>query len=115
MPFLTYPLQGDFNALPIKVERMRRVCFVDFLAHRDLQSEHFIRYPFLENLYCFLNLSTAANEQRDAIADAETKFLPHVLNATDHFARRALEAKLVRYHRFERRKIATFLFDHQLA
>src|SRR6266550_5264104 len=49
--FLTNPLQGDFNALSIKVERMRRVCSVFFLAHVDCPSEHFIRNPFLKRVH----------------------------------------------------------------
>src|SRR6266404_6219866 len=49
--FLTNPLQGDFNALSIKVERMRRVCSFFFLAHIDCPGEYFIRDPFLKRVH----------------------------------------------------------------
>src|SRR3984893_3540814 len=115
VPFLTCPLQGDFNALPIKVERMRRVCSVDFLAHSDLQSEHLIGDPFLEGLHRFLNLRTTSNEERDTIADGETQFLPQPLNAAHHLTRESFEPELTRYNRIEGGKIATFLLHHHVA
>src|SRR6202043_1550954 len=107
--------QGDFNALPIKVERMRRVCSVDFLAHTDLQGEYLIGDPFLESLHRFLNLRTTPHKKRDAIADGETQFLPQPLNTAHHFARESFEAKLSRYHRLEGRKIAALLLHHHVA
>ena len=54
--FLTYPLQGDFDVLPIKVERVCRVFSFDFLAQNYPDGEHFSGDPLLKSPNRFLNL-----------------------------------------------------------
>src|SRR5947207_2279401 len=77
--FLNNPLQGDFNVLPIKVERLRRVCSFDSIANYNLDGEYFISDPLLERFCRFLNFCAAADEKRDAITYGEIQFLPQPL------------------------------------
>src|SRR4051812_1781030 len=111
---LTNPLQGDFDVLPIKVERMRRVCSFDFSADTNLCGEHLGGYPLFERLDRVLNLGPGTHGERDAIAHRETQFFPEPLNAAHQLSRESLEPQIARDRRIERGKIARFLLYHQL-
>src|SRR4051812_13076865 len=113
--FLTNPLHGDFDVLPIKVERVRRVCSVDFFADSHLRGQYLGGDPLLERLYGVLNLRPCPDGERNAIADRETHFLPEPLNAAHQLSRQSFESQLARYRRIERGKIARFLLYHQFA
>src|SRR2546423_4239747 len=113
--FLTNPLQGDFHALTIKVERVRRVCSFDSFADCDFQGQYFIGNPFLKCLSRLLNFRTAANQKRDAIAYGETQFLPEFLDPAHQLPGQTLQPQLRRHQWIERGKIASFLLHHHIA
>src|SRR6185503_9897409 len=100
---LTNPLQGDFNALPIKVERMRRrVCAFHSLTHRHTAGEYLVGDPLLKYPDCFLNLHRTSDRERNTIAHSETQFLPQSLNAANELAGEPFQPQLSRYNRIER-------------
>src|SRR5687768_4193508 len=113
--FLTDPLQGDFNVLPIKVKRVRRVCAFNPLTHRHPESEYLVGNPLLKCLDCFLNFRRTSDGERDTITYGETQFLPQPLNTAHQLSREPFQPQLSRHHRVESGEISALLLYHQLA